>query len=79
MKVLAYLNGSFGDPTQPAVRADDLGIVRGDGVFETIPVVDGVARDLTEHLDRLAYSAALLDLEPPNIVAWRDLADSERV
>jgi 4-amino-4-deoxychorismate lyase len=53
------------------LRADDLGVLRGDGVFETLLVVDGSPRKLDAHLDRLARSAAMLDLPAPDRDAWR--------
>ena len=40
-------------------------MLRGDGVFETTLVVDGVPRDLDEHLARLAVSAGMADLGCP--------------
>jgi 4-amino-4-deoxychorismate lyase len=74
MRVLAMLDGTFGgtlvDPEQPWIRADDLGLVRGDGVFETVLVVNGQPRELGPHLDRLARSAAMLDLPAPDRAAW---------
>ncbi|MBB4962649.1 aminodeoxychorismate lyase [Saccharothrix violaceirubra] len=72
MRVLALPDGTLADPDQPFVRADDLGLLRGDGVFETVLVVDGKPREWAGHLDRLVRSAAMLDLEPP------DLAGVER-
>ncbi|WP_411550589.1 aminotransferase class IV, partial [Mycolicibacterium mucogenicum] len=47
------------DGCQAAIRADDPVFCRGDGVFETALVRDGVVRLLDEHLTRLAASAAL--------------------
>jgi 4-amino-4-deoxychorismate lyase len=65
------------DPTAPQVRADDLGLVRGDGCFETVRVrPDGGLDDLDPHLDRLARSTAALDLPPTDPAAWRDLVDT---
>lgn len=49
----------------PVLRADDLGVLRGDGVFETMHVRRGEPWLLTEHLDRMAGSAARLDLALP--------------
>ncbi|WP_231928224.1 aminotransferase class IV [Devriesea agamarum] len=46
----------------PQLRATDLGLTRGDGVFETIGVFDGVPMNLGPHLKRLAHSAQMLDL-----------------
>jgi 4-amino-4-deoxychorismate lyase len=70
MRVLAMLDGTLADPTEPLIRVDDLGITRGDGVFETILVVDGKPRELGPHLDRLAHSAAMLQLPEPDRAAW---------
>jgi 4-amino-4-deoxychorismate lyase len=47
----------------PVIRADDLGFVRGESVFETLRVVDGRPRFLEEHLARMATSAARVGLE----------------
>src|SRR3954453_263573 len=70
MRVLAMLDGTLADPTPPLIRVDDLGVTRGDGVFETILVVDGQPRELGPHLDRLAHSAAMLELPEPDRAAW---------
>ncbi len=70
MRVLAFLDGTLGDPDQPYVRVDNTGVLRGDGIFETVLVVDGRPRELGPHLDRLARSAAMLDLPEPDLVAW---------
>ncbi|MQA15416.1 MAG: aminodeoxychorismate lyase [Pseudonocardiaceae bacterium] len=73
-RVLALLDGTLADPEAPLLRADDLGVVRGDGLFETILVIDGVALELEPHLARLARSAAMLDLPEPDLDAWRSCA-----
>ncbi|MGQ0840411.1 aminodeoxychorismate lyase [Actinokineospora sp.] len=70
MRVLAMLDGTLADADAPQIRVDDLGLLRGDGVFETVLVVDGRPRELGPHLDRLARSAAMLDLPPPDRAAW---------
>lgn len=61
------------DVTEPAIRADDLGVQRGDGVFETARVADGRVFKLGLHLERLRRSAAALDLAAPTDDEWRDL------
>lgn len=66
MRVLALLDGTLADPEAPLVRVDDLGLMRGDGIFETILVVNGKPRELDPHLDRLARSAAMLDMPEPD-------------
>ncbi|MCP2236945.1 4-amino-4-deoxychorismate lyase [Prauserella halophila] len=70
MRVLAFLDGTFADPDQAHIRIDDLGLMRGDGIFETILVTNGVPRELDAHLDRFARSAAKMDMAPPDREAW---------
>ena len=53
-------------PADAAVlRADDRGVLNGDGVFETVHVRHGRPWLLDAHLDRMARSAGLLDLDLP--------------
>ena len=59
------------DADAPQVRLMDLGLTRGDGVFETISVVDGHPQALDPHLERLAHSARLLDIAEPDLAVWR--------
>ena len=70
MRVLVTLDGNVADPDQPQIRVDDLGLMRGDGIFETVLVVDGKPRELDLHLNRLARSASLLELRPPDRPVW---------
>jgi 4-amino-4-deoxychorismate lyase len=70
MRVLAMLDGTLADPDAAHIRVDDLGLMRGDGIFETVLVVDGKPRELGPHLDRLARSASMLELAPPDRAAW---------
>lgn len=70
-RVIALLGEGLVDPDAPLLHADDLGVLRGDGVFETILVVDGTAVELDAHLSRLARSAAMLDLPAPDLPRWR--------
>jgi 4-amino-4-deoxychorismate lyase len=58
---------------EPVVTAFDAGLVRGDGVFESVAVVDGGTPHLAAHLTRLARSAALMELADPGETAWRAL------
>jgi 4-amino-4-deoxychorismate lyase len=74
MRVLAMLDGTLADTDAPLIRVDDLGITRGDGIFETILVVDGKPRELGPHLDRLARSAAMLQLPEPDREQWERCA-----
>lgn len=63
------------DPTEPIVRAEDLGLLRGESVFETTRVISGGAVDLDNHLARLAASAEAVDVDLPNRGALRELAE----
>ncbi len=76
MRVLAFLNGNLADPDEPHIRVEDLGLMRGDGVFETVLVADGKARELRPHLDRMARSASMLDLPEPDDAAWQRAAQA---
>jgi 4-amino-4-deoxychorismate lyase len=55
---------------QPVVTAFDQGLGRGDGVFESVAVVDGGTPHLAAHLVRMRTSAALLELPDPGDDAW---------
>ena len=61
------------DPSTPVLRADDLGVARGESVFETLRVAGGRPAFLDLHLARLARSAerVAIDLPPgwPELVA----------
>jgi branched-chain amino acid aminotransferase len=67
-----WVGGRLLDPQAPAVSALDHGLTVGDGVFETLKVVDGEPFALTRHLRRLATSAAGLGLVPPDAAALRE-------
>jgi len=69
--LVGLLDGRLFSSTVPLLRVDDAGVMRGDGIFETTLVVDGVPRDLDEHLDRLAASANMTDLDLPDDTEWR--------
>jgi 4-amino-4-deoxychorismate lyase len=60
----------------PILRADDLGAVRGDGVFETANVRGAEPWLLDAHLDRMARSAAALEIDLPPRDALVALAGS---
>jgi len=67
----AFPDGRAADASQPQLLVTDLGVTRGDGVFETMLAVGGSVRKMQAHLDRLAGSAAALDLDIPDQDAWR--------
>ncbi len=59
-------SGSVVDARAAMVNALDHGFTVGDGVFETLKVVDGVPFALTRHLARLQRSADAMHLARPN-------------
>ena len=58
----------------PILRADDLGALRGDGIFETMHVRDGQPWLLDKHLTRMAASAVRLNLDLPEFADLAELA-----
>ena len=69
--VVVTLDGQLQDPRTPLLHADDLAVVRGDGIFESLLVRDGRPCLLEAHLGRLTQSARLMDLPEPDLPRWR--------
>lgn len=67
----AFQDGRLADSSKPQLMATDQGATRGDGVFESLLAVGGQPRKLQAHLDRLAGSARLLELDIPTQEPWR--------
>jgi branched-chain amino acid aminotransferase len=61
-----WVDGVIVDEADAVVSAFDHGLTVGDGVFETVKVVDGVPFALGRHLDRLTRSAMGLGLPEPD-------------
>jgi len=59
------------DAAAPALSVGELSTQRGDGVFESIGVIDSHAQEVMPHLERLANSARICDLPVPNQEQWR--------
>ncbi len=75
-QLVAVLGRGVVAPDMPVIYADDAGLTRGDGCFDTCRVVkDGAARvlHLDRHLARFARSAELLELPTPDPQAWQEL------
>jgi len=66
-----FPDGRVADASKPQLLVTDLGVTRGDGVFETMLAVGGSVRKMQAHLDRLAGSAVALDLDIPEQDVWR--------
>jgi len=73
--VVVTLDGEVLTAGVPLLHADDLAVVRGDGVFETLLVRDGGACLVEAHLQRLIHSAKLMDLPEPDLPKWRRAID----
>ncbi|MDY0984555.1 aminotransferase class IV [Microbacterium sp. CFBP9023] len=58
------------DAAAPALSVGELSTQRGDGVFESIGVINGHAQEVVPHLERLTHSAQLCDLPLPNQAQW---------
>ncbi len=76
--VVAVMGRGVVAPDEPVVTADDLGLTRGDGCFDSARVVtdeQGRANvvGLEEHLDRLDRSAAAMGIDNPPHERWRAL------
>lgn len=70
-------SGTFApiDPDAPALSVSDLSSNRGDGIFESIAVVDRHPQETRPHLERLAHSARLSDLPAPNLAQLRAVVE----
>jgi 4-amino-4-deoxychorismate lyase len=70
---LAVLGHGLVDSDRPWLRVDDEAVLRGRAVFETLRVYAGRPFRLPAHLERLARSAHVLGLDPPDPVALTGL------
>jgi branched-chain amino acid aminotransferase len=64
-----YVNGNFVPAAQAGIGLNDLGLVRGYGVFEVLRTYGAVPFGLLEHLERLERSATQIDLPLPGSLA----------
>lgn len=60
-----WIDGRLQDAADAVVSPLDHGLTVGDGVFETLKIVEGEAFALRRHLERLRRSAAGLGLDVP--------------
>ncbi len=59
-------------PQNATISVFDLGLVRGDGIFEATTVFEGTPLAWELHLHRLALSAAMMELPAPATAALRE-------
>lgn len=71
---VAVLGRGLVDPDVPIIHADDMGLLRGLAVFETLRVYGGTPFALREHLERMAHSASRIGLALPAREALEELA-----
>jgi branched-chain amino acid aminotransferase len=64
MKV--WLNGDIVDASG-ALNADDRGVLLGDGIFETLPIIDGAPLRWSRHFVRLRDGAQMLGMPVSDI------------
>ncbi|MDG4835402.1 aminotransferase class IV [Micromonospora sp. WMMD967] len=61
---------------EPVLRGDDLGVLRGDGLFESMHLREGRPWLRDEHLARMTTAAAAVDLDLPPTDTLVDLLDT---
>ncbi len=59
------------DPAAPHLLVNDLGVTRGDGIFEVVGAAGGRLHAMQAHLDRFSRSARLIDLAAPDQEVYR--------
>ena len=64
-KPTVWIDGELIDAADATISPFDHSVTVGDGVFETLKIVDGTAFALRRHLDRLRRSAEGLGLQVP--------------
>jgi branched-chain amino acid aminotransferase len=62
---MVYINGEFYKPGEAKISVFDQGFIFGDGVFDTLVVVNGYIFKLDEHVDRLYRSAKAVRINIP--------------
>jgi branched-subunit amino acid aminotransferase/4-amino-4-deoxychorismate lyase len=67
-----FVNGQFLPASQATVSVQDRGLLYGDGLFETLRAEAGRPVWLGAHLERLAQSAAVINLTPPPDFPWEN-------
>lgn len=73
----AYVNGRYVPHKEAAVHVEDRGYQFADGVYEVVPVYNGILVDEEPHLDRLERSLKELRIEMPMSRAAMKLVSRE--
>ncbi|MGB7767668.1 MAG: aminotransferase class IV [Verrucomicrobiia bacterium] len=60
-----FLNGQFVPEAEAVIPVNDRGFMYGDGLFETVRVVNGWPFRVAQHLERMTRGADFLKIKPP--------------
>lgn len=63
--MITFLNGRFVPEVEAVIPVNDRGFMYGDGLFETVRVVNGRLFRMPQHLERLARGATFLKIKLP--------------
>jgi aminodeoxychorismate lyase len=63
--MFVFLNGQFLSEAEAVVPVNDRGFMYGDGLFETMRVVNGKPFRFAQHLERMMRGADFLKIKPP--------------
>jgi aminodeoxychorismate lyase len=63
--IMVFLNGQFLSEAEAVVPVNDRGFMYGDGLFETMRVVNGKPFRFAQHLERMIRGADFLKIKPP--------------
>jgi branched-chain amino acid aminotransferase len=76
-KVIVYLNGKLIESNVGLIGIDDMGVLQGDGLFETMRAYNGKIFAIEKHIERLARSAATIKMpNAPHATALMDACRS---
>jgi branched-chain amino acid aminotransferase len=65
MKLICHVDGNYVPLDEAALPVQDLAILRGYGIFDFLRTYSGKPFKLRQHLERLANSAKVIELELP--------------
>ncbi len=63
--MVVFLNGQFLPESEAVVPVNDRGFLLGDGLFETLRVVNGKPFRFAQHLERMMRGAEFFKIQPP--------------
>lgn len=65
-RIIEFLNGNRIHPGSSFLNGDNRSFLFGDGVFETVKIMNGKPLFWNEHLERLQFAMDRLIMEPPS-------------